>query len=69
MEYNPYSGVIQTDPYPTYRWMRDEAPCLYNEQRDFYALSRHADVLRSHEPPPRSRRREKTRCEEAHGVR
>jgi cytochrome P450 len=44
MEYNPYSGVIQTDPYPTYRWMRDEAPCLYNEQRDFYALSRFADV-------------------------
>ena len=44
MEYNPYSRTIQEDPYPTYRWMRDEAPCLYNEERDFYALSRFQDV-------------------------
>src|SRR5947209_2808908 len=25
--------------------MRDEAPVYYNEKYDFYALSRHADVL------------------------
>ncbi len=44
MEYNPYSHAMQEDPYPTYRWMRDEAPCLYNAERDFYALSRFEDV-------------------------
>src|SRR5205823_13313097 len=30
--------------YPVYARMREEAPAYYNDQFDFWALSRHADV-------------------------
>jgi cytochrome P450 len=33
-----------TDPYTTYQRMREEAPVYYNEEHDFYALTRHEDV-------------------------
>jgi len=26
MEYDPFSAAFQADPFPVYRWMRDEAP-------------------------------------------
>jgi cytochrome P450 len=42
--YDPYDAAIDDDPYPTWRRLRDEAPLYYNEQHDFYALSRFADV-------------------------
>jgi cytochrome P450 len=42
--FDPFSEEFFNDPYPTYRWMRDEAPVYYNEEHDFYALTRHADV-------------------------
>ena len=45
MEWNPFSIEAQTDPYPIYRWLRDEAPCYYNEQTQMWALSRFQDVL------------------------
>jgi hypothetical protein len=44
MGYNPYSYEIHEDPYPTYRWLRDQAPCYENEQLGFWALSRFQDV-------------------------
>lgn len=44
-EYDPFSYEIDEDPYPTYRWMRDEAPVYYNERMDFYALTRFDDNL------------------------
>ncbi len=44
-EYDPYSYELDEDPYPTYRWMRDEAPLYYNERLDFYALTRFQDNL------------------------
>ena len=31
-------------PWEIYRRMREEAPVYYNEEHDFYALSRHEDV-------------------------
>ena len=43
--YDPFSYEIDEDPYPTYRWMRDEAPLYYNEAQDFYALTRFSDNL------------------------
>ncbi len=43
--YSPYDYAIHEDPYPTYTRLRAEAPVFYNEELDFYALSRHADVL------------------------
>jgi hypothetical protein len=43
--YDPYDHTIQDDPYPTYAWLRENAPLYRNEEHGFYALSRHADVL------------------------
>src|SRR6201992_2470083 len=42
--YDPYDFDIDTDPYPGWKRMRDEAPLYYNERYNFYALSRYADV-------------------------
>lgn len=42
--YDPYDWEIDTDPYPVWKRMRDEAPLYYNERYDFYALSRFDDV-------------------------
>ena len=44
MIYDPYSREMQLDPYPTYRYFRDDEPCHYNPERDFYALFRFEDV-------------------------
>ncbi len=46
-ELNPYSWEFHEDPYPTYAALRDEAPAYRNEKLGFWALSRHADVLRA----------------------
>ncbi|CAN5428713.1 cytochrome P450 [soil metagenome] len=43
--YDPYAYEIHEDPYPTYARMRAEAPLYRNEERGFWALSRHGDVL------------------------
>jgi cytochrome P450 len=45
VEYDPYSYEIDEDPYPIYRWLRDEQPAYHNERLDFWALSRHDDCL------------------------
>ncbi len=44
--YDPYDRDIDADPYPVYRRLREEAPLYYNEQHDFYAVSRFDDVQR-----------------------
>ncbi len=44
--YDPYNVEINADPYPVYRRLREEAPLYYNEQHDFYAVSRYEDVER-----------------------
>jgi cytochrome P450 len=44
--YDPYDVSIHEDPYPVYRRLREEAPLYYNEQHDFYAVSRFDDVER-----------------------
>jgi cytochrome P450 len=43
--YDPYAYEIHEDPYPTYARMREEAPLYRNDERGFWALSRHADVM------------------------
>jgi cytochrome P450 len=45
--YDPYDVEINADPYRAFREIREEAPLYYNEQHDFYALSRYADVDRA----------------------
>jgi cytochrome P450 len=43
--YDPWDAAIDADPHPVWKRLRDEAPLYYNEEHDFYALSRFADVL------------------------
>jgi cytochrome P450 len=42
--FDPYDVEINADPYPVFARLREEAPLYYNEQYDFYALSRFSDV-------------------------
>jgi cytochrome P450 len=44
--YDPYDVEIDSDPYPVFRRLRDEAPLYYNEKYDFFAVSRFEDVER-----------------------
>jgi cytochrome P450 len=45
LHYSPYDYEIHEDPYPTYARLRAEAPLYRNDDLDFWALSRHDDVL------------------------
>jgi cytochrome P450 len=45
MEFTPADPELQDDPFPTYRWLREEAPLYRNDEHDFWALSRFGDVL------------------------
>ncbi|MBW2313226.1 MAG: cytochrome P450 [Deltaproteobacteria bacterium] len=58
VEFNPYDLEIHEDPYPTYRRLRDEAPCYRDDSIGFWALSRHADVLAAFQDPERFSSRE-----------
>ena len=42
--YDPFDREIDKNPYPIWKRLRDEAPWWYNERKDFYTLSRFADV-------------------------
>jgi cytochrome P450 len=42
--FDPYDVGLNADPYPMFRKLREEQPLYYNEQHDFYAISRFADV-------------------------
>lgn len=44
--FDMYDRDIFASPYPVFRQLRDEAPLYYNEQYDFYAVSRFDDVGR-----------------------
>lgn len=53
MHYDPFDDHIQEDPYPTYRWLRAEAPVYRNDRLDFWTLSRFDDVLAAAHDPAR----------------
>ena len=42
--FDPYDVDLNADPYPMFRRLREERPLYYNEQHDFYAISRFEDV-------------------------
>jgi cytochrome P450 len=42
--WDPYDSRFKADPWPLFNRMRTEAPLYYNQQHDFYALSRFRDV-------------------------
>lgn len=50
--FDPFSEEFFNNPFDMYRRMRQDAPLYYNEESDFYALTRHEDVsaaLKDHE--------------------
>jgi cytochrome P450 len=46
LSYDPYTAINDPDPYPLYKRMRDEAPLYYNDEHDFYAVTRYEDCER-----------------------
>lgn len=60
VSYSPYAYATHDDPYPTYARLRAEAPVYRNDELDFWALSRHADVTAAF--------RDTTRLSNANGV-
>jgi hypothetical protein len=51
VRFSPYDYALHEDPYPTYARMREQAPVYRNDELDFFALSRHADVLAAFRDP------------------
>jgi cytochrome P450 len=51
--FSPYDYRIHEDPYPVYTRLRDEAPLYRNDELDFWALSRHEDVIAAFRDPSR----------------
>ncbi|MFN8025599.1 MAG: cytochrome P450 [Acidimicrobiia bacterium] len=49
--WDPYDTEIDTAPYDIWKRLRDEAPCYRNDQYDFWALSRYADVEAASKEP------------------
>ena len=60
LRFSPYDYEVHEDPYPLYARLRDEAPLFRNPAVDFWALSRHADVIAAF--------RDSARYSSAHGV-
>ncbi|HEY3830876.1 MAG TPA: cytochrome P450 [Acidimicrobiia bacterium] len=46
LSYDPYTAINNVDPYPLYKRMRDEAPLYYNDEYDFFAVTRYEDCER-----------------------
>ena len=46
VHWDPYDAELVKNPYPMFKRLREEAPLYYNEQYDFYAVSRYQDVER-----------------------
>ena len=51
LRWDPLDPDLKSEPYPVWRRLRDEAPCYYNEEFDFWALSRFEDVDAAHRDP------------------
>ena len=51
LRWDPFDTEIDTEPYEIWRRLRDEAPLYRNDEYDFWALSRYADVEAAHLDP------------------
>jgi len=49
--WDPFDPDIDSEPYETWRRLRDEAPLYRNDRYDFWALSRYEDVNAAHRDP------------------
>jgi cytochrome P450 len=45
LRWDPFDRALHKDPYAVWKRLRDEAPAYRNEEYNFYALSRFADVV------------------------
>jgi hypothetical protein len=43
--FDPYSPVIDADPFPAYKVLRDEHPCFWSPEAQMWILSRYADIV------------------------
>ncbi len=43
--FDPFSPVVDADPFPFYKTLRDEHPCFWSEQARMWVLSRYADII------------------------
>jgi hypothetical protein len=43
ISFDPYSWALQEDPYPSYAWLRRDAPLYRVEAKGFWVLTRYAD--------------------------
>ena len=43
--FDPYSPVVDADPFPYYRILRDEHPCFWSPEAQMWILSRYADIV------------------------
>jgi len=43
--FDPYSPIVDENPFPSYKVLRDEHPCFWSEEARMWVLSRHADIL------------------------
>ena len=43
--FDPYSPVVDADPFPVYKTLRDEHPCFWSEEAQMWVLSRYADIV------------------------
>ncbi len=62
LSFNPFLPEMRTDPYPTYRRLREEDPVHYSDVIKSWVLSRHVDVVAffsDHEQLSSDRRRAK----------
>ena len=54
--YDLFDATVASDPYDTYRWLRDEAPVHHSPVTDTYVLSpvgrRHLSAQRPRPPTP-----------------
>lgn len=44
MNFDPFSPAFHQDPYPTYAWLREQAPFLWHPETQLHYVSRYEDV-------------------------
>ncbi len=45
MEFDPYSREVDSNPFPIYKWMRDEHPCYWSDTGQCWAITRYDDIV------------------------
>lgn len=43
--FDPYSPLVDADPFPFYKTLRDEHPCFWSEEAGMWVLSRYTDIV------------------------